>query len=103
MPYKDLEKQRKWWRVRRTKIRTIVDEAKNKPCVDCGNIFPVICMQFDHVKGIKSFNLASAKAYGGNLEKLYAEIHKCDIVCANCHAIRTDRRRKKNDDLWARE
>jgi hypothetical protein len=48
-------------------------------------------MDFDHRDpSQKEFNLGSeAIREMYSLEKLQAEIDKCDIVCANCHRIRT--------------
>lgn len=66
-------------------------ELKNKGCIDCGKIYPPYVMDFDHRDGtikISSIsNLAIHKT--SNLEKIKAEIAKCDLVCANCHRIRT--------------
>lgn len=67
--------------------------AKSGPCFDCGGIFPPEVYDFDHVKGKKKFEVSrgfsrvSAKA-------LEDEIKKCDLVCANCHRVRTSRRRQ---------
>lgn len=66
--------------------REAIREAKNRPCADCGGSFPPVCMDFDH-RGDKKFNLGQ---YGKrSIETLMAEIAKCDVVCANCHRIRT--------------
>jgi hypothetical protein len=48
-------------------------------------------MDFDHVRGEKKFKVAEAVqfAYGLNFDQLRAEIAKCEVVCANCHRIRT--------------
>ncbi len=46
-------------------------------------------MDFDHVRGEKKFNLGSVLALNVSAEILDEEIAKCDIVCANCHRIRT--------------
>jgi 5-methylcytosine-specific restriction endonuclease McrA len=68
------------------KIQKAIREAKlDKPCMDCGNIFPPCAMDFDHVHGKKKFNVGLAK----NLRQLAEEIAKCELVCANCHRIRT--------------
>lgn len=51
-------------------------------------------MEFDHKPEFKkSFRLAAATIYSSSLGRLQAEIDKCDIVCANCHKIRTYTRR----------
>lgn len=73
----------------RRKARTYIAEVKRDvPCADCGGNFPPCCMHFDHVpeRGPKLFNLGSGDY---SIEAVQAEIEKCDIVCANCHAIRT--------------
>ena len=71
-----------------TKDRIIM-EAKRKPCSDCGQRFPLCVMDFDHVRGNKLFSLGHANGKGITEEMVYAEIAKCDLVCANCHRIRT--------------
>jgi hypothetical protein len=50
-------------------------------------------MHFDHVRGEKLFNISRCAWHGITLAKLKVEIAKCDVVCANCHAIRTHERR----------
>jgi hypothetical protein len=53
-------------------------------------------MDFDHRPGEKKcFALANAMGQTRiSAERLRAEIAKCDVVCANCHRIRTYERRK---------
>lgn len=55
--------------------------------MDCGGTFPPECMDFDHVRGEKSFNVG--ENFYISESKLLAEVAKCDLVCANCHRIRT--------------
>lgn len=69
----------------------IIRELKARPCTDCGQTFPNCAMEFDHVRGEKLFSLHSAGPR--TVESLMAEIAKCDLVCANCHRIRTCNRR----------
>lgn len=70
--------------------RALLDQLKAKPCKDCGNSYPPECMDFDHrdptTKAGQVSDLVHCK-----LERLHAEIAKCDLVCANCHRIRTHR------------
>jgi hypothetical protein len=61
--------------------------AKAAPCVDCGVQYPYYVMDFDHVRGEKRFALSQHQARG--LKLIDEEIAKCDLVCANCHRIRT--------------
>lgn len=44
-------------------------------------------MDFDHRED-KKFNIAQLSKIA-SVEKLKEEIAKCDVVCANCHRIRT--------------
>jgi hypothetical protein len=108
MPFKDKEKKReyqnKWCRDRkygtisrnRSKLRNIEFVRKykeNKPCDDCGKYFHFFVMDFDHREGeTKIENVAQLAHKGYALDKLIAEIEKCDLVCANCHRLRTFRR-----------
>ena len=47
-------------------------------------------MQWDHLPGTqKLMNLADIVHIGATRERILAEIAKCELVCANCHAIRT--------------
>lgn len=65
----------------------------NSECKDCGNSNPMV-LEFDHLPGsVKKFDVARAVA--GSTRSwlaIQAEIDKCDVVCANCHRIRTARR-----------
>lgn len=66
---------------------------KTVPCMDCGNSYHPYVMDFDHVRGEKKFNLSKA----GNRfsrETILEEAAKCDIVCSNCHRMRTLSRSK---------
>lgn len=64
---------------------------KESPCVDCGLSFHPCCMDFDHVRGDKV--LVISKMFTCSWERVLQEIEKCDLVCANCHRIRTNLRR----------
>src|SRR5688572_24069191 len=37
--------------------RAFMNAIKDRPCADCGGSFPPYCMDFDHVRGVKSFNV----------------------------------------------
>ncbi len=78
---------------RRLEIYKIVNELKNKPCMDCGKIYPPYMMDFDHREGTNKIseigNLIRDRMV---LAEILVEIEKCDIVCANCHRFRTQER-----------
>jgi len=81
------EKHRQWTRARRTKAVLWLHEQKNKPCADCGQMYPPCVMEFHHVRGKKSFSIGSR--ISANRERVMAEIAKCVLLCSNCHRIRT--------------
>ena len=64
-----------------------IASQKAKPCMDCGGTFPPECMDFDHVYGEKAFTIGPRILKP--LPELIEEISKCEIVCSNCHRIRT--------------
>ena len=68
------------------KVREFILQSKSEPCRDCGKSYPFYVMDFDHV-GEKKFNLGGAHKRG--IDKIKQEIAKCEVVCSNCHRIRT--------------
>ena len=67
--------------------REYIRSLKSKPCMDCGGIFHPVSMDFDHVRGVKVIQIS--KLVGCNKERILAEVSKCDVVCSNCHRVRT--------------
>lgn len=71
---------------RATKRRRWLDDYKlRKGCIDCGYRAHPAALHFDHVRGDKKINVCHAKSMGQALE----EISKCEVRCANCHAVRS--------------
>jgi hypothetical protein len=69
-------------------------DLKSAPCADCGGRFHPAAMSFDHLPGsIKVLDIASI-VRRGSVGLAVTEMEKCEIVCANCHAIRTFERRR---------
>lgn len=76
------------------KRREFIRQTKNRPCADCGMLYPFYVMDFDHREGeIKEYELNRTDRLSINTVK--TEIAKCDVVCSNCHRERTYRRRMK--------
>lgn len=71
--------------------KALLVAAKSRPCADCGRTFPPLCMDFDHVRGVKLFLIGTAVRWK-SIAALNEEIAKCDVVCACCHRIRTETR-----------
>lgn len=77
-------------RVRQAATLEFLRELRRRPCQDCGETFAPWVMDFDHRDPrTKSFSIAASRAMLKSRGALLAEVAKCDIVCANCHAIRT--------------
>lgn len=74
--------------------RAFVNSLKDNPCMDCNQKFPAACMEFDHRPGTQK-HAAVSSLTNSSLETLQKEIDKCDLVCANCHRIRTQKRLSK--------
>ena len=63
--------------------------------MDCGYNRHPEALDFDHRPGVnKLFNIGE-KVGSYSLDKIWAEIAKCDVVCRNCHAVRTAERRQR--------
>ena len=77
----------------RALVREVIEQAKSKPCADCQQCFPVCVMDFDHREGaVKVLTIGASSTKVRTLaavECIKAEIAKYDVVCSNCHRIRT--------------
>ena len=68
------------------------DLKTKTPCIDCGINYPYYVMDFDHVRGQKHANVMELVSTLSK-KRIDLEIAKCEIVCSNCHRIRTHMRR----------
>lgn len=68
-----------------------VRRMKEQPCADCGQRFPYFVMDFDHVG--KKTDSVSRLTYQAAIRRVRHEVKVCEVVCANCHRIRTHQRR----------
>jgi hypothetical protein len=60
---------------------------QNSGCADCGLTNPIV-LDFDHLKD-KKYNVSRMIHDGFSWAAIKKEIAKCEVVCANCHRIRT--------------
>lgn len=67
------------------------------PCADCGLFYHPACMDLDHVpeRGQK-LGVVKDFAKRRDVEGLWLELAKCDVVCSNCHRLRTVNRGTSN-------
>lgn len=105
MPYKDVQKRReaekryyrkhlKLYKDKNTKRKKMlldfVNSLKNKQCMDCGIVYPPYVMDFDHRDPSEKINTISRIIRDmWSKKRILSEIEKCDLICANCHRIRT--------------
>lgn len=69
--------------------RTLLNRLRDVPCADCGEVYPVVCMDFHHRPDtVKHFAISQAIAQGIRKNVILEEVSKCDVICANCHRIR---------------
>ena len=63
-------------------------------CMDCNIKFPSYVLDLDHRDpSLKKFT-PSRLSRNGSWDKMVEELQKCDVVCANCHRIRTHKRKQ---------
>jgi len=75
----------------RTKRRIYVHELKKNSngCVYCGESNP-LCLDFDHIDpSTKKFTPANGITNGTNWAAVLEELDKCQLVCRNCHGIKS--------------
>ncbi len=77
---------------RRERLKSALRVLKENPCLDCGDKLPYYCMDFDHLPG--EMKKASIKdlSRSPRLRQVLNEVTKCELVCVNCHRLRTVRR-----------
>ena len=79
-------------REQKRRYRLYLQSLKAKPCADCGNTYLTCVMDFDHKPEFeKKYEMAKI-AYSASKARITEEAAKCDVVCANCHRIRTHAR-----------
>ena len=76
-----LSKQKQQYKQRLKEIK----EASG--CTDCGQKNHIV-LDFDHLKD-KKYNVSRMIHDGFSWAAIKKEIAKCEVVCANCHRIRT--------------
>jgi hypothetical protein len=80
-------------RTRASKFRRVLAGYKLRMgCKDCGYNENAVALEFDHVEeGTKVRSVSQLSS----LETAMAEMKKCEVVCANCHRIRTQERLRR--------
>jgi len=74
-----------------------------RPCTDCRRTYAPQVMQWDHLPGSLKLGNISTVLRGRSRQEILDEIAKCELVCTNCHAIRTFERAgwgRVNEPVW---
>jgi hypothetical protein len=82
-------RQAGWKKDRRAELLAFIQWLKAVPCADCGGSFPPVAMDFDHRDPAAKRANVSAMLAGYSFESVVAEVLKCEVVCANCHRVRS--------------
>lgn len=76
----------------RRALKELLVEEFVSTCADCDQKYPPFIMDFDHRDpSEKSFSISQSSVLG--IDRLRDEAKKCDLVCANCHRMRTHKQR----------
>lgn len=93
-----LERQRARVRAARAWMASLKEGVA---CVDCGKVFPTWIMHWDHLPGFEKVACISELVGSRRRSIAVAELEKCELVCANCHVLRTVRRAASGGPLPA--
>ena len=75
-------------------LARMADYKVARGCADCGYAEHPAALHFDHLPGFVKIGGIS-RMWHRSPAVVEAEIAKCEVVCANCHAVRTARRREQ--------
>jgi hypothetical protein len=72
--------------LRLSRINDIINEIKSeKSCMFCGESHPA-ALDFHHRNPEeKLYQVSKMRGRDYSMEKVLAEIEKCDLICSNCH------------------
>lgn len=83
-------------RIRADYKRSVLARYKTvKGCVDCGYRGHHSALEFDHLPEFEKNRTVASMMYS-SWDVIKAELAKCEILCSNCHSIRTYTRRLMN-------
>jgi hypothetical protein len=78
------------YRTKQQYKKKLADLKTASGCTDCGENNHIV-LDFDHIRD-KKYNISRMIHDGFSWRAIMREIEKCEIVCANCHRIRTHNR-----------
>jgi hypothetical protein len=97
---KNKKKHLRYVKRNKKRVSDFIEQYKRKSvCADCGfsgKEFPYV-LDFDHKNNgsSKEFTIGSWAHSVLSITAIQKEIEKCEVVCANCHRIRTFASKRK--------
>ena len=76
-------------RIRTRQAQQLRQIKEESGCVDCGEKYPHFMLEFDHLPGTEKVGGPGELARTRSWKLALKEIAKCEVVCANCHKIRS--------------
>jgi hypothetical protein len=73
----------------------LLDQLRGVPRLDCGSRFAPCAMEVDHRDPATKVAAVTRMIANASWRRIAEEAAKCDIVCSNCHRLRTFRRRQE--------
>jgi hypothetical protein len=71
---------------RRYALKRMCVDYKGGKCIKCGYDKCLAALEFHHLDpSKKEFRISKCSTSTINLKKLFEELDKCELVCANCH------------------
>lgn len=66
----------------------------HRGCIDCGYNDHAVALQFDHINDDKKASVSNLIRSDYAWSTILEEINKCEVRCANCHAVVTASRKQ---------
>ena len=87
---REIQRALEWQAKRSKEVGALLDAYKlSHGCAVCGYNSNTVALDFDHIDpNTKLFNIGRSRAKV-SLEALWKEVAKCQVLCANCHRIKT--------------
>ena len=82
------------YNTRRRSYRRVIDKhirdyKESFGCIDCGEKYPYYMLDLDHISDNKKFSVSAYRSHTSDIDIIKEEIAKCEVVCSNCHRMRT--------------
>jgi hypothetical protein len=90
--YKNVDHNTERTLKRRQQLRAWVNDQKSDHgCSECGESDPA-CLDFHHPTDDKQMAITEMVSNGYSIDRISDEMNSCEVLCANCHRRRHDRR-----------